>query len=343
MRIRVSIALAIVCLLTIVGPVAARTPTAGDVREYAPGTVLSYRYGAAGYPSWMQTAIQAALGADWRTASANNTRLPTYSYSASGGGAVYYSASATSPCGTGNTQWLQCASNWGTSSWRIYVRNFSGAPYGNWTWCNISFSGTCWDAERALVHEAEHVTMGIANHDSQGEANTVMGSVSPWYANTGWNTHHIQRCDEAAGQLLYGMLAPSGPVADCFDSIAGHGSVGLIPALTAPVKSISACRSQTATLSGGFAVASNGQYAAMSGQSLAGRTVWFDRKLHSGSTWTLNVASAVTATGATNWSRSFSSGTTTAVTYDFRPHTASELGLDGATGPTITVTWGAAC
>ena len=209
MRILVSISLAIGSILILTTPVAAHDPAAGAIAEYPAGTSLLYRFGGTGYPAWVQSASQMALGSDWTSSTFNNSRLPSFSYSPSGSGAVYYSSSAASPCGTGNTQWLQCASNWGSSAWRIYVRNFTGAPYGSWTWCNIGFSGTCWDAERALLHEAEHVTMAIGSHDSQGESNTIMGPVSPWYPNAGWNTHTIQRCDEAAAQLLTGLGSPN--------------------------------------------------------------------------------------------------------------------------------------
>jgi len=343
MRTFVSIALAIMSLLLIAGPASAHDPTGGAVREFAPGTSLLYRFGGTGYPTWIQSATQAALGSDWTSPAFNNTRLPTFSYSPAGSGAVYYSSSAASPCGTGNTQWLQCASNWGSTSWRIYVRNFSGAPHGSWTWCNIAYAGTCWDAERALIHEAEHVTLGIGSHDGQGEANTIMGSVSPWYANTGWNTHHIQRCDEAAGQLLTGLGSAYGPLADCFDHVAGHGITGMVPSITASSTAVIFCLSQPAPLSGSFRIAANASYQSLSGQPLAGRTVWFDRKPSGSSAWTLNIASATTTAGSPNWTRSFSTGSTTSVTYDFRPHTSSESGLDAGTGPTITVTWRSGC
>src|SRR5205814_2315118 len=117
----------------------AADPTHGAVREYSPGAELTYRFGLTTYPSWLQNAVQKAFGPDWLSGDWNNTWLPSFLYSWSGAVAVYYSSSTTSPCGTGNTQWLQCASGWGSSSWRIYVRNFSGAPYSTWHWCNVSY------------------------------------------------------------------------------------------------------------------------------------------------------------------------------------------------------------
>ena len=136
------------------------------------------------------------------------------------------------------------------------------------------------------------MTMSIGGHDSQGETYTVMGPIAPAYAASGWNTHHLQRCDEAAGQLLSGMAAASGPLADCFAQISGHGSIGLIPALTATTTVVSVCLSQPATLSGSFGIGSNGGYQALSDQRLGGRLIWFDRKPHTSSLWTQNVASA---------------------------------------------------
>jgi len=343
MRAIVSFCLAIGLLLTVTGTAAAHNPTGGAAAKYAPGTLLTYKYSASGYPSWLQSGTQAALGTDWRSSTFNNTKLPSFTYSAGGTGTVYYSSSTSSPCGSGNTQWLQCANNWGSTSWRIYVRNFSGAPYRSWTWCNISYSGTCWDLERALLHETEHVTMGVSGHDDQGEANTIMASVTPAYASVGWNTHHLQRCDQAAGQLLAGLGSPTGPIADCFDHAAGHGTVGLIPAITSTTASLTVCLSKAATLAGTFGIAADGRYQKLAGQLLGGRTIWFDRKPSTSSTWTLNVASATTGTAGTNWTRAFSTTSSATVTYHFRPHTSAEAGLDAATGPIIAVTWRTGC
>ncbi|MEO6207087.1 MAG: hypothetical protein ABIP77_03940 [Candidatus Limnocylindrales bacterium] len=342
MRLIGSFLLAISSLALFAGPTAANDPTYGATYEYAPGTNVSYRFGLATYPTWMQTATKAALGPDWDSATFNNSRLARFTYSPSGTGQVVYSAASLSPCNTGNPQWLQCASNWGSPSFRIYVRNFSAAPYSNWTWCNIAFAGTCWDMERALMHEAEHVTMGVGGHSNQGEANTVMGGTSPWYPNIGWNTRHIQRCDHAAAQLINGMANPSGPLADCFENVAGHGTVGLRSALSASSTSLSVCTSQTAVLSGGLGVAVSSGYQRMSGAPLGGRTVWFDRKPRTSSVWTLNIASAVTSASG-SWSRGFSTGSAATVTYDFRAHVSSETGLDGSTGPVIGVTWRSGC
>jgi hypothetical protein len=162
------------------------------------------------------TAAQAALDTNFDDSATNNSRSPHFTFTSGGAGDVFYSGSSSSPCGTGNLDCLQCANGGGTTSWNVYIRNFSAAPHGSWTWYDVSNScststQTCWYARRALIHEVIHVTMGVGNHDSQGESNTVMASVTPWYANTGWNQTHIRRCDESAAQLNYDLRSFSGP------------------------------------------------------------------------------------------------------------------------------------
>src|SRR6476646_1191750 len=136
-----------------------------------------------------------------------------------------------------------------------------------------------------------------------------MGSLTPSYARTGWNPHPLQRCDEAAGQLLTGMASSTGPLADCFSNVPGHGSVGLQATITSTTPSVNVCRSQQATLAGSFGVASSYGYQSMSGARLGARTVWFDRKPHTSSLWTLNIASAST-TSTGGWARGFTTGST---------------------------------
>jgi hypothetical protein len=132
MRTIASLVAALGCLLLLAGPALANDPTAGAIREYAPGTNLAYKFGSS-YPGWVTSATQTSL-AEWSQRAYNNTLLPTFSYTPGGAGTVYYSSAASSPCGTGNTQWLQCSANWGSMGWHIYIRNLSGAPYSNWTW-----------------------------------------------------------------------------------------------------------------------------------------------------------------------------------------------------------------
>ncbi|MEA2674277.1 MAG: hypothetical protein QOI92_1469 [Chloroflexota bacterium] len=351
-RFQRSAVLAVLAALAIVGSVLAANPTGMPVggtstaiREYTAGTTLTWKYGGT-YPAWAKTAITAAMGSDWSNLAFNNTRMPRFSYSASGLGTVVLSTSGTSPCGTGNTEWIQCSKNWGTTGFIIYIRDLVNGPHLNWAWYNTTGScpsgKACWLVERALMHEIEHVTLGIANHDAQGESYTVMASTTPWSPNTGWNTKHIQKCDEAAGQLLYGLSDLTGVYGDCFASITGHGSGGLASTLTSTGSGQFLCNGQGAAVSGRLAIkVDTTNYKQVSGNPLAGRTIYFDRAVSGSGSWVLNFSST-TASAATgnNWSASFGG---TNVSYDFRPHYGGEAGVAPVTGSVVTLHWSNAC
>src|SRR5829696_2051859 len=74
---------------------------------------LSWRYGGT-YPSWVTTDASDTIDSDWSNATTNNSRVPSFGYSSSGNGRVYYSGSMTSPC-SGSSVWLACAKGGGTS------------------------------------------------------------------------------------------------------------------------------------------------------------------------------------------------------------------------------------
>ncbi|MEO8290555.1 MAG: hypothetical protein ABI649_06115 [Gaiellaceae bacterium] len=337
--------LAAVCALALSAPALAHSPTAGTAKLYADNVVLDWRFGA-DYPAWVDTAVTTALESDYPNRAFNNSRMPTFAYSALGSGAVVFSNSATSPC-TGNPDWLQCAAGGGTDTWRIYVRNFRAAPHGSWWWFNETGAcpagKTCWDMRRALEHEILHITMS-ADHDSQGEANTVMGSVSPWLPNGGWNTHHIQRCDEAAAQLLYDLASTAGVYANCYDHIAGAVDGKLESTISMAGTSAFACSGQAVAVKGRAAILNTTNYKRLADNPLTNRTVWFDRKLHSGATWTLNIASTLASNvSGNNWTKSFAVSTPTTISYDYRAHYDGEVGVDDDTSPTFTITWSRAC
>lgn len=338
MRILRSFALAIACLLLLAGPILAQTPTAGAGRWYAPGIALKFRFGGA-TPTWAQNASRSAA-TDFSSASWNNSRTPTFSYGASAVATITYSASILSPCGTGNNQWLQCSANWGQPDFHIYIRNLVAAPRSNWTWCDISFAGTCWDAERALLHEMEHVVMGVANHDPQGNDNTIMGATAPWYPTATWNLHHIQRCDEAAAQLLYGVASPSGQFADCLRGLARGAQTNLIPIMRPSVTSMNLCNFQQAVLKGRFAIANLAAYGSLADSPLAGRTIWIDRREYTSPVWLRNFASmTATAAASVNWTLAISGPPSGTVTYVFGLRASAETGVEASTGSSVTVTW----
>lgn len=323
---------------------AAHVPTAGTgASRLYPTENMSLPWDfPATYPTWMQSAAKAALDTNYDDPATNNSRTPMFTFTAGGAGDVYYDGHSISPCGTGNPDWLQCANGGGTTVWNIYIRNFTAAPHGSWTWYDITSScntatQTCWYARRALIHEVQHVTMGMGNHDSQGESNTVMASVTPWYANTGWNQIHIRRCDEAQAQLLYDLRSLAGHYADCFDHITNHGPTGLQTNLTLSGTSFHECNGIGISVSGRLEVKSLSGYGTLGGNPLGARTVWFDR----GGTGNYTSTLASTASGF-NWSKVFTGSN---ASYSFVAHfnDASGDGLDDSNRPSFTASWSSVC
>lgn len=291
-----------------------------------------------------------AFGTDWPASAYNNTRMPTFSYNSSGAGTVWYEGTTPVPaCGYGpTTAWIGCSSNWGTTSWNVWLRDFGENPHSpTWGWYDTgSCSGTCFESRRVALHEIEHVALAVGSHDSQGEANTIMGSATPSYPNTGWNTHRIQRCDESAAQLLYDVGTSAGPYADCFDHTTNHGTYGLVTSATVAATSYGACTGYGVTVTGRLAIKTDSAYQALTNNPLTNRTLSFDRRPVGGS-WTTDVTStAATSASGDNWAKTFSSSSS--VTYEFRGHfrgvgEGGEVGLDSSYTPIFKITWSSAC
>lgn len=333
-RVFSAVAIAVVGSLASAGFVSAHTPVAGAVKEYGGSVNLTYKWGQGTYPNWFRTSMTTALESDWPAPAFNNSATPTFAYNSSGAGTVFYAATTGAPA-CDQVAWIGCSANWGRTDWKVWLRSTT-------CWADSgSYSGTCFDVRRVALHEIEHVTLGVANHDSQGELNTIMGSSTPSSPNQGWNTHHIQPCDEAAAQLLYDVASSAGVYAGCFDHVLHHGTSGLVSAATVAATSYWACVNSGVTVSGRLAIATDSAYQALSNNPLTGRTLWFDRRPVGGS-WTTDVTST-TATNASgnNWSKTFSSGSAT--TYEFRGHYKGETGLDPDYSPTFSITWSTSC
>jgi len=283
-----------------------------------------------------------AFGIDWTNSTYINSRKPTFSYAASGAGTVSYkSPSGVSAC-VGD--WIGCSDNWGATNFKVILRNFTHAPTKpSWTWVQTtgSCSGTCFDLRRVALHEIEHVTLAVFNHDSQGEANTIMASTTP-SSSDGCIRHHVMKCDEAAFQLKYDLAALAGRYADCFDHIAGHGSTGLVSTATISAPVALACYGTALSITGRLEVQTNTNYETLGGNPLASRAVHIDRKLHSSGTWTADYSSAVATNANTgnNWSRSFTqAGSSGSITYDYRVRYLVEPGVDAVTSGMVSLTW----
>jgi hypothetical protein len=331
-------------LAVIATPVAAHTPTAGAAALYGNSPVVTLNFKFAGsYPDWFDGATggaRTALEVDFSDRSFNNSRLPVFAYAAAGSGQVIYSTAGNSPCSGSNTSWIACASGGGTGTWRIYVRDFANSGKTGWHWYQSTGScvsgKTCFDARRAILHEALHVTMGIGGHDESGQANTIMSSVTPWSPNAGWNTHHIQRCDEAAAQLLYDVSSSAGVFADCFDAIADHGVNGLKSNATVASTYYYGCVGIGETVTGRLEIKDLPGYKLIGGNPLTGRTLNIYRRLSGSTTWSFYSSTIPTNASGYNWSKSIGGS---AGTYEYQLRYAGEAGVDASNQPIFTISW----
>jgi hypothetical protein len=181
--------------------------------------------------------------------------------------------------------------------------------------------------------------MGVAAHDPQGNEYTIMGPVAPWYPTATWNLHHIQRCDEAAAQLAYGVASPFRQFADCLRGLARTSQTQLVPIMRPSVVSMTLCNFQQAVLKGRLAIADLAAYQSLRNSPLAGRTIWIDRRLYTSFVWTRNIASMTATAAAVNWTQTFSGPPSGTVTYVYALHAPAETGVEASTGSSVTVTW----
>jgi hypothetical protein len=206
-----------------------------------------------------------------------------------------------------------------------------------------------YDVERIAIHEVGHVG-GVLEHNTefghpQSDDKTVMTIGPPQNPDLGYNTHTLLQCDEATMQLMYDVATTNGPYAGCFDHFAGHGVQGLISAATASAPVTSGCYGAGLAINGRLAIQTTSAYEHISGNPLTSRTVFFDRKLHSSSTWTLDYASSVATNSAgNNWTHTFSvAGSSGSVTYDFRAHYKGETGVDPVYSSVVSLSWSNPC
>lgn len=336
------VALAIVAVLFLAAQVEAHTPIPTGTKRTFATNPATYRI-VSSPGAWMTNATDESLETRFRDGN-NNSRIPTLQRASGGTGVVEYRAASSSPCGTGNTLWLQCAQNSGADeNWRIYVRNLTTSGPSGWTWWEAastcgSNSG-CWYMRRALIHELGHAMyafpdMCLGGQPCRSESDTVMNSVDPEVGTTGSTNFSFQRCDEAAGQLDWDLANSAGEYGDCFDDISGSGTYGLKTNLTTTAGTIYACVGSSVTVSGRLEVLDSSSYGPLGANPLTNRTVRFDRNT------TANFASTIASNASgNNWTKSF--GSSTAGAYDFVAHfhRSSASGLDSSPERTFTVRW----
>ena len=318
-------------------PALAHDPIEWTRRYSTDNKVLSWKFGGS-YPSWVTVDARDTLEVDWSNLATNNSRVPSFEYSSSGAGRVYYSASMTSPC-SGGTIWLACAKGGGTTGWEIHIRNLDSAPYASWAWYDKSNScssgDVCFRLQRSLIHEPIHLTFGVA-HSTQGQSDTVFTAGQPSFANSGGSTTQLRRCDQAATQLAYDLYDMAGPYGDCFDDIPNAVSTGLVTDLTLSATTFTACQGTAVSVSGRLQVHDYSSYEELGGNPLEGRAVKFDLDEAA------NVASTTatdTSAPAANWSKSFSSASYGSRTYTAHFDRQSASGLASSPDRTFTITW----
>ena len=307
-------------------------------RKYvADNKVLSWKYGAT-YPAWVTTDVEDTLGVDWSNPDTNNSRGPSFSFSASGGGRVFYSASMTSPC-SGNSVWLACAMGGGTTTWEIHVRNLDLAPFNDWAWYdkkNACAAGDiCFRLQRSLIHEPIHLAFGT-EHDTQSQSDTVFTANQPSYQNTGGSTTLLRRCDQAATQLAYDLRDMAGRYGDCFDHIANATDSGLMTDMTVTASSITVCQGAAVTVSGRLQVHDFASYKELGGNPLEGRTVRFDID---GTANASSTTATDTSAPAANWSKTFSNASYGSRSYVAHYDRTSSSGLASSPDVSFTITW----
>lgn len=351
---------ALMLVVAVVEPVAAREPTYGT-KKYASDWIIGYYWdsGALAPTTWLKTATDLAAGTDWPTGDNVNANTPKFQkdnldYT----GVVQYGTQTESQCDVG-FQWDSCTDYYNTTGtsdkngrWKRTV--FDQAS----VWCqsqgqNEPWSGTCRDVRRVWMHEWGHA-VGLSRrldppvsdkHSPESESYTVMRLLTPTNGNTGYHTHSLQECDVIRLQLLYDTNAASSAFPACVDEIPGQLNPNGLYTSTQVTSgtAYSACLGQGVSVSGTLRLKSTSYYGAISGNTLSTRLLHFDRKLPSSSTWTTQVTSTTTTTSSTNWSRTFSSSS--AVTYQYRAqfYQGTEATLDSSTSGVFTITWSTAC
>lgn len=342
----VVIALAVASLLAATaGLVLARAPLtdARKMTNYDRNEVLTYRF-AGSYPDWLDGAgqgVRRVLESEWDNRTYNTSGLPTFAYSSSGSGLVTYTTASESPCSdVGNTSWLACASNWGSASFRIYVRNFGSS---NWAWNEsggCTSGKTCWDLSRALLHEALHVTLGVDGHDNSGESKTIMGAIQPASPNSGWSTSHLQPCDDATGALFYDLYSSNARYSKCLNDVTGVPDSGVPTSIAMTGSSFTACASQVLSVGGRAQVAIDTDLQQLSGNPLTSRRIYWDRRPLGTTTWT-NLGSTVADNASSGENFTIALANSSAGTMEYRVRYPGNTSSDflGASNDTFTVKW----
>ena len=320
-------------------PALGRDPTpTGTKRNFHGNDPVTYQR-ANGTGPWFQTAVDEGLEDNFHSSVGGNTEIPALDHDGSGTGLVNYKTASTSPCGTGSTAWIQCAKNdYADENWTIYVRNLTSGGPANWYWWEESsgchgHSGTCWYLRRAIIHEAGHAMYAFPDLENANELNTVMNGHDPSLNEPGNTPFLYRRCDEAGAQLVWDLGTKAGEYGDCFDNISNAGPTGLKTNVDPELAAYYGCNGSPVTVSGRLEVKDVASYKVLGGNTLAGRTVWFDRNS------TLKFTSTTATTGqGSNWSVQLN-GSNAMYTYVAHFDHSGADGLSDSNTPSFTITF----
>jgi hypothetical protein len=365
-RLALGLSSAVLLALT-ASPALAGEPDPGhaDLFQHDPGDpriTLDWHFASSSYPTWFRSNVETELEVNWDDPVANNSNVPRYDNGGdnAGGGAISYTAAASSPC-TGSTVWIACNPAGGLRAFAIYVRSLPSPSAPTWLWyhrdntCSDLYDGSprpddgyptsaCFSILRVIAHESTHNTLLRPHYDKGAEDETIMMSTTPTPNGSPdfWNRRNFLPCDLAAAQLEYGPASAAGKYADCFATTPGDGTKGLNASLTVTsAASITRCSNTTASVTGRLALANSASYEDMRNWPLSGRVVRIDRRPAGATAWT-NGAATATASGAggNNWKGTLS--TSAAGTFEYRATwftSAAEPAVNTSNAVTWTIRW----
>ena len=206
-RTSLAICFAVLMSIFLAGVALGRSPIpTGTKRNFHGNNPVTYRH-VNSPGSWFNSAVDTALETNFHQSTSNNSKVPSLDHNGSGTGRVNYKTASSSPCGTGNTAWLQCAVNSNADeNWTIYVLNLSTSGPSGWTWWDETsgcqgHSSTCWYVKRAIIHEAGHAMLAfpdmcLGSEPCRDELDTVMNSKDPVVGTRGSTHFTYRRCED---------------------------------------------------------------------------------------------------------------------------------------------------
>ncbi|HEY3336148.1 MAG TPA: hypothetical protein VGK16_13030 [Candidatus Limnocylindrales bacterium] len=241
-------------------------PTFGEL--YAQNKVLQYRWSASGTPPYdMKVAIHAAR--DDANAS-RKAKAPTFDFDTGATNVIYYGTDV--PCGVNG---LACFQRDPPGWFGVWFReNGHRFDWGTLRWCELSGAPDgCYDAENIALDELGHV-LGLDHHDNFADDSDYRDAVVQTYSRTkprsGYNAHVFGRCDVAALQQQYDVLAFTTLYSTCLD-------IPTVARLTASSTSVTAGAMVTFTAT--LTSAGTGR---LSNNPVTGRTLVLQQRTSSG-------------------------------------------------------------